>query len=128
MLHTRTTLLLLLISVITFVAGIVVAIERQWGTPLATISVENETDSALKAVTLHYSSCGAETAANIAQLSAGEKHVFKFVVCGEGGYRIAAELHNGTLLHSPGAYVEGGFRSREHIEQTRIRSDVEAFR
>ena len=110
-----------------FVAIACTAVVREWGSSLVFVTVENETEYPLGSVTLIYSSCSSQTAVSVPQLPAGEKHTFKFSVCGEGGYRTSAELQDGRTLVSSGGYVESGYTANEYVEQTRIRSEVRMF-
>jgi len=123
----RAAILVAVLTVSAFIAGAVTAVVREWGSSLVFVTVENETEHPLGSVTVTYSTCGSQTAVSVPQLPAGEKHTFKFSVCGEGGYRTSAELQNGRTLVSSGGYVESGYNANEYVEQTRIRSEVRMF-
>ena len=123
----RAAILVAVLTVSAFIAGAVTAVVREWGSSLVFVTVENETEHPLGSVTVTYSTCGSQTAVSVPQLPAGEKHTFKFSVCGEGGYRTRAELQNGATLLSSGGYVESGYNANEYVEQTRIRSEVRMF-
>jgi hypothetical protein len=111
-----------------FVAGAITAIMRGWGSPLVSISVQNNTSAEIRFVNLNYSSCGAKNTFTIQTLPPGKAHVFRFLVCGEGGYQVEAVLQDGRTLKSPEGYVESGYSSSELVEPMGIRSEVRTYR
>ena len=111
-----------------FVAGVVVATSRQWGSPLVTVVVQNQASASLRAVSLRYGSCGQSGSAfrSGEPLGPGESRTFQFLVCGEGSYTVDAVLESGRTL-TAGAYVERGYRSENVVENERIRHRLKAY-
>jgi hypothetical protein len=107
-----------------FVAIACTAVIREWGSPLVFVSVENDTSSRLRSVTLTYETCGLEKSLTIQELPSGKTYTFKFPVCGEGDVRVSAKLQDGRMLVSRGDYVESSWSVSEQVEQTGIRSDT----
>jgi len=114
------------IAVVAFVAGAVTAAQRGWGSPLVTVMVHNDSEVSLRAVKLRYGSCGETHAMVHDELAPGRSHVFRFPVCGEGGYSLEAVRSDGGTLTS-GGYVERGHRIDEHVSAVRIRQSVRTF-
>jgi hypothetical protein len=110
-----------------FVAIACTAVVREWGSPLVFVSVENDTSSRLRSVTLTYETCELEKSLTIQELPSGKTYTFKFPVCGEGGTKVTAELQDGSMLVSRGAYVESGWSVSEQVEQTGIRSNIRRY-
>jgi len=100
------------------------AVVREWGSPLVFVSVENDTSSRLRSITLTYDTCGSMRSLSAKELPSGKTYTFKFPVCGEGGTKVTAELQDGSILVSRGAYVESGYSVSERVEQTGIRSNI----
>jgi len=111
-----------------FLAGAVVAISRQWGSPLVTVVVQNHASKPLRAVSLGYGSCGqAGTAFRSGEpLGPGESRMFQFLVCGEGSYTVDAVLDSGQTL-TASAYVERGYHAENVVENERIRSQTTLY-
>lgn len=107
-----------------FVAIACTAVVREWGSPLVFVSVENDTSSRLRSVTLNYETCELERSLTTQDIPAGKTYTFKFPVCGEGDVRVSAELQDGHVLVSRGDYVESGWSVSEQVKQTGIRSDA----
>lgn len=114
------------IAVAAFVAGALTAAQRGWGSPLVTVVVHNDSDVPLRAVKLRYGSCGETHAMVHDDLEPGRPHVFRFPVCGEGGYSLEALRSDGATLTS-GGYVERGYRVDEHVSAARIQQSVRNF-
>lgn len=115
------SLLVVLAGVIGFVGGAAISAKRGWGSPLVSVVVENRTTTRVSVISLQYSSCGAISSLSAQGLQPGQTHTFRFVVCGEGGYRLDAVLENKMVLSSA-AYVESGYKVVESIEGLRIQS------
>jgi hypothetical protein len=111
---------------VVFAAGVLTAIQRGWGSKLVEVSVENRTSAQVHLVKLSYASCGATGLLQLQELASGTNHVFKFLVCGEGGYVVEATLSDGRILKS-GAYVESGYATIEQIDATQIQSKYRSF-
>lgn len=111
---------------IAFASGAFTAVKRGWGSPLVSVSVENETKLPVGPITLSYSSCGVTNELTAQRLAPGSDHIFNFIVCGEGGYEVSATLNDGRILSS-GAYVESGYATRERIESTGIHSSYRSY-
>lgn len=111
---------------IAFSAGACAAIERGWGSPLVQVIVQNRTAGLLTSIRLSHTSCGTTTSLSGGALAAGEERVFRFLVCGEGGYELEAALPGGAVLKS-GNYVERGYRVVDKVEASRIFSETSFF-
>ena len=109
-----------------FVGGAVTSAIRGWGSPLVSVVVDNRTTSPVSLVNLHLSGCGGTSTLSVRDLQPGRTHTFRFLVCGEGGYKLDAMLENKMVLSSE-AYVESGSRAVETIEPLRIRSETRAY-
>ena len=81
--------------------------------------------STVSLVNLHQAGCGEINSLSVQNLQPGRTHTFRFVVCGEGGYKLDAMLENKMVLSSS-AYVESGYQVTEFIEPLRIRSQTQA--
>lgn len=112
-------------GILGFIGGAVTAAKRGWGSPLVSVVVENRTTTPVSVVYLHHASCGAIQSLSMQNLLPGRTHTFRFLVCGEGGYKLDAMLENKMVLSSS-AYVESGYKVVELIEPLRIRSQTRA--
>jgi hypothetical protein len=112
--------------VLGFAAGTVTAVRRGWGSPVVSVVVENRTTELLSLVHLQHAGCGGTSSLSVRDLAPGGTHTFRFLVCGEGGYKLDALFENRTVLSS-GAYVENGYEVREVIEPRRIASTTRAL-
>lgn len=108
-----------------FVGGAVTSALRGWGSPLVSVVVENRTAAPVSLVNLQLSSCGGISTLSVRDLQPGRTHAFRFLVCGEAGYKLDAMLENKMVLSSE-AYVESGYRVVESIEPLHIRSETHA--
>lgn len=108
-----------------FVGGAVTSTMRGWGSPLVSVVVENRTTAPVSLVNLQLSGCGGTSTLSVRDLQPGRTHTFRFMVCGEAGYKLEAMLENQMVLSSE-AYVESGYRVVESIEPLRIRSETHA--
>ncbi len=109
-----------------FVVGAVTSAMRGWGSPLVSVVVENHTSTAVGLVNLHISSCGATSSLSARNIQPGTSHTFRFLVCGEGGYKLDAMLERNMVLSS-GAYVESGYKVIESIGPFQIKSKYKNF-
>jgi hypothetical protein len=107
-----------------FVAGAATAIYRGWGSDAVRIDVVNNSGVEISVTELEYERCGTKSILQHASLAPGARHAFRFIPCGEAGYRLRAQLADGRELISPGGYAERGYRITEVIEQDRIRSET----
>jgi hypothetical protein len=110
-----------------FAAGALTAIVRDWGSPIVSVTVQNNTVGDVRLVALNVTSCGTTSKLSASALAPGQAHTFRFSVCGEGGYELEAILPEGKMLKEE-AYVESGYSVNTHIEQSRIRSHTEFYR
>jgi hypothetical protein len=108
-----------------FIGGAFTAAKRGWGAPLVSVVVENRTTSNVSLINLHHAGCGEINSLSVQNLQPGRTHTFRFLVCGEGGYKLDAMLENKMVLSSS-AYVESGHKVVEVIEPLRIRSQTQA--
>lgn len=109
-----------------FAAGALLASHRGWGSALVSVSVENSTPSSIKRISLSHMSCRAIGTLTTQNLGPGKAHLFRFAICGEGGYKLEAALDDARVLTS-GAYVERGYSTIEKIESTRIESSYRSY-
>jgi hypothetical protein len=111
-----------------FAAGAITAAVRGWGSPLVSVAVRNDTSRELRQVDLHYSTCGGASTISVRALAPATTHTFTFLVCGEGGYALAAIDQNGKPLASAQGYVESGYRINAYVEPAAIRSETATYR
>lgn len=128
--RTLQVLLLLTSLVAAFGAGSLTAIRLDWGQPLATISVQNESGKAISTVEIGLTTCGTQRtifqgSTDIqAHASPSANFVFRVALCGEGGYRTKVQFSDGKILESPGSYIMNGSRMVERIKVESIRSEI----
>jgi len=109
-----------------FAAGAATAVIRGWGDRDVHVDVVNESGQRVRSLALDVESCGARNALARGSLEPGDRATFRFMVCGEGGYELRAQLENGAELHGRGNYVEGGYRATERVRRSDIVSAVSA--
>jgi len=109
-----------------FAAGAATAVIRGWGDRDVHVDVVNESGQRVKSLALDVESCGVRNALARGSLEPGDRATFRFMVCGEGGYELRAQLENGAELRGHGNYVEGGYRATERVRRSDIVSAVSA--
>ena len=104
--------------------GAATATLRGWGSPVVSVEVVNRSGRVATAVAVEYESCGVSTRTAPAALQPGERTTFRFLVCGEGGYKVTARLDNGTELFGGGGYVESGYQDASALMPDSIVSSL----
>jgi len=107
-----------------FVGGAATAVIRGWGGGDVRVDVVNESGQRVKSLELDVDTCGARSLLGRPALEPGDRATFRFAVCGEGGYALRARLESGVELGGRGGYVEGGYRSTEHVRRSEIVSAI----
>lgn len=109
-----------------FAAGAATAVIRGWGDRDVHVDVVNESGQRVRSIALDVESCGVRNALARGALEPGDRAIFRFMVCGEGGYELRAQLENGTELRARGSYVEAGYRATQRVRRADIVSSVSA--
>ena len=110
-----------------FFAGALVAIHRGWGSPLAHLTVINNSESEVRSIVVEYKSCGYMGTIVGRTLAPHAKSRLSFPTCGEGSYRLRAFLESGAELVGTEGYIESGYRITEFVERAAIRSEMHGF-
>jgi len=109
----------LALGTVAFLLGAWAATTGNWGQPLATVRIENNSGQALRQLELHFSGHAATGMLSLPALKDGEHVVSKVYVAGEAGYKVRAVLVDGTVLPELEGYVEAGYRTNEVVRSNR---------
>ncbi|BBE52188.1 hypothetical protein OYT1_ch2681 [Ferriphaselus amnicola] len=89
--------------------------------------VQNTTAAEIRSISLSITSCGSTSIFSVATLLPRQEHTFRFSVCGEGEYQLAAMFADGRVLRTE-EYVETGYSVNELVGQSRILSNTHTYR
>ena len=124
------TLVLVPLLLVAFAAGAITSIWAQWGFPIATVHVKNESARMLDTVKVRYTTCGITRTliySHSAQLPlepAPKKLVsMQLVLCGEGSHTTETLFSDGHILKTKGSYIQGGSVITERITDAGISSE-----
>lgn len=112
-----------------FISGAITAVLRQWGSPVATIHVRNESSQQIRSVAVTYTTCGRtqRLVFNVSDQSEPqptERDLWlRIVLCGEGSHTTEVMFTNGNALRTKGSYIEGGHEVLERVLESGITSE-----
>ncbi len=123
------TLVLVPLLLVAFAAGAITSIWAQWGLPIATVHVKNESARMLDTVKVTYTTCGITRTliyshtAQFRSEPAPKLVSMQLVLCGEGSHTTETVFSDGHILMTEGSYIEGGYVIAERITDAGISSE-----
>lgn len=122
-------LVLLAVLSITFVLGAISAVRYHWGSPIATITVRNDTLKKIQSISVTYTTCGAIQRLYFSVPDQPATHTverdvsMRIVLCGEGSHTTEVMFSDGKIFRSRGSYIEGSYVVTEIVKDSGIISE-----
>ena len=110
--------------ILVFSAGALTSSIFEWGAPITTIEITNDSDKIIRSLKIKYTGMGEHKGYLIEGLKPRQKFTFKWTTEGEANYRLHATFEDGSEIKGGAGYTQRGKTVKEAIELNRVLSSL----